>query len=49
MKILFGKNEISMNGLLAYYKPLNDWFFEQNRLNNYEIGWQRSESKIYVY
>uniref|UniRef100_A0A1A9VXA6 Angiotensin-converting enzyme n=1 Tax=Glossina austeni TaxID=7395 RepID=A0A1A9VXA6_GLOAU len=48
IKILFGKNEISMNGLLAYYKPLNDWFFDQNRLNYYEIGWQRSESEIYV-
>uniref|UniRef100_A0A1A9WU16 Angiotensin-converting enzyme n=1 Tax=Glossina brevipalpis TaxID=37001 RepID=A0A1A9WU16_9MUSC len=45
-KILFGNNELSMNGLLAYYKPLSDWFLEQNRRNYYEIGWGGNESKL---
>ncbi|KAH8274068.1 hypothetical protein KR044_009466, partial [Drosophila immigrans] len=36
---LIGTGEISMDGLLTYFQPLHDWLIQQNRQNNFEVGW----------
>ncbi|EDW57558.1 angiotensin-converting enzyme [Drosophila virilis] len=36
---LLGTAELSMDGLLTYFKPLQDWLTQQNRDNGLEVGW----------
>ncbi|KAM8715212.1 hypothetical protein ACLKA7_002284 [Drosophila subpalustris] len=37
---LLGTGDLSMDGLLTYFKPLHDWLTLQNRKNGVEVGWQ---------
>ncbi|XP_017108669.2 angiotensin-converting enzyme [Drosophila bipectinata] len=39
LRELVGEPEISIDGLLAYFQPLQDWLQEQNLKNNLEVGW----------
>ncbi|KAH8353754.1 hypothetical protein KR059_004174, partial [Drosophila kikkawai] len=37
---LVGEPEISVDGLLAYFQPLNDWLEKENEKNNLDVGWK---------
>ncbi|EDW51699.1 angiotensin-converting enzyme [Drosophila sechellia] len=39
LKVLLGEPEISIDGLLTYFQPLQDWLQHQNQENNLEVGW----------
>ncbi|XP_061387296.1 angiotensin-converting enzyme-like [Musca vetustissima] len=43
LKTILGTDQLNINGLLEYYRPLYDWLVEQNRVENNEVGWQKSE------
>ncbi|XP_005183218.3 angiotensin-converting enzyme [Musca domestica] len=43
LKTILDTDELSLSGLLEYYRPLYDWLVEQNRLESNEIGWEKSE------
>ena len=45
LKVLVGQEELSLQGLLEYYRPLYDWLMEQNAKEYNEIGWEKSDSK----
>ncbi|KAH8400528.1 hypothetical protein KR222_002982, partial [Zaprionus bogoriensis] len=37
---LLGTSELSLDGLLSYFKPLQDWLTQQNRERGLDVGWQ---------
>ncbi|XP_001988363.2 angiotensin-converting enzyme [Drosophila grimshawi] len=39
LRQLLGREELSLDGLLIYFKPLQDWLTLQNRVNGLEVGW----------
>ena len=36
---LTGSRDISVQPILAFFKPLHNWLKETNKLNNEKIGW----------
>lgn len=45
MEKLTGQRTMDAQGLVEYFKPLQDWLTEQNKKNNEYIGWKPSSTK----
>ena len=48
MEVLTGQRTMSASAILEYFKPLQSWLEKENKASGAYIGWEKSNSNIYI-
>jgi hypothetical protein len=49
LETLTGERKLDAGALLEYFAPLQEWLLKTNKELGVQIGWELSDSKIFLY